>query len=361
MSIKGTRNALALWLFIAGQVVAAPSKAPDAIVVVLDCSANMGVDADGTDSMQRWQTAQRLLDNYLSDSARSTKNRVGLICVGHRLKWEGDAQRPDVVEQDDYLATSQGFATIGRLLPGDDVEKVIGMRPLGEQETAVLKPKLLALKPWGERPIHQALVQALSELAQEPASSNRRIVVLTSGANRAQRSRLSGSNDVVLSALQHALVPIHVIYVGDDAQAKETEDSLRPFTEFAGGDFRRADSQADLTVAEVVHSPMGNLKSARRPKGTAVEATAGQPTTQIITGKVVLNGNPVTSATVSLLGTKIAPVKLDDSGRFVIRNVPLGSYQIKVRAIAQNQVRETSETLTVGAEQVDVSLDVKEK
>jgi Carboxypeptidase regulatory-like domain len=360
MSKTKSSIALALWLSIACQAVA-QSRPADAVVVVLDCSGDMDGSGESSDGAKPWQAAERMLDDFLRQSARGGKDRLGLICIGHRLKWEGDSAQPSVAEQDDYLAASQGFAAIGNLLPGDDVEKVIGLRSTSASDLAILKPRISALRPWGERPINQALVLALNELANQPADSNRRIVVLTSGANRARRSRQSASNDIVLSALQHAMVPIHVVYFGAEAQGGETETLLRPFTEFAGGDFRRAGEQVDLTLAQVVHAPVGAAKSSRRPKGSLVEASAGEPTSQIVSGKVVLNGNPVTTATVSLLGTKIAPVKLDDSGRFVIRDVPLGNYQIKVRAIAQNQVREFSENVTVGSQQVDLSLDLKSK
>jgi hypothetical protein len=153
-------------------------------------------------------------------------------------------------------------------------------------------------------------------------------------------------------------LPIHVIYFDDKDQAHESEQQLRSFTDFAGGDFGRTDSQTGLTLAQVVHAPIGGLKSSRRPKGTLVEASHGTATTQIITGKVVLDGHPVTSATVPQVGTDIPPINLDDSGRLAIRNVPPGNYQIKVHAIAANLCRLRSQNLTVGANAVDISLDV---
>ncbi|HEX3727012.1 MAG TPA: carboxypeptidase-like regulatory domain-containing protein, partial [Pirellulales bacterium] len=78
---------------------------------------------------------------------------------------------------------------------------------------------------------------------------------------------------------------------------------------------------------------------------------------------VVYYGKPVTSATITLEGTSIAPVKTDRQGRFLIRNVPVGAqYHVVVEAVARNYHREKSLDVAVeadGAEQPFLTIDVK--
>ena len=71
---------------------------------------------------------------------------------------------------------------------------------------------------------------------------------------------------------------------------------------------------------------------------------------------------PVTSATVTLEGTTIAPVKTDRQGQFLIRKVPAGrQYRVLVKGIAKNSFREKTVPLDLepeAEEQSFLSIDL---
>ena len=363
MSAKHFQRALTVLLIVLCARSSAEAVRPSSVVLILDCSKTMadGI-AEGVEDT-RWQVATNLLQSFLRDLGESENSRVGLYCIGHRVKWEDDSEQPNLLEQEGYLEASLGFAALKSLVPGDDVERLLPLRPFTDVESVMLAPRITALQPWGERPLNAAIAKALDDLASEPAASNRRIVVLTDGGNQQRLSQSTTSQEMVLAALRKSLVPIHVVYLGgDDERTKDTQRNLRQLAEFAGGSVSPVSTSDDVHLAQLLDArPQStNIAKDGKEKGTVTSTAGDQPVTQFVSGNVVINGHPVRMATVTLDGSSLAPVNADNTGRFVFHDVPVGHYQVKVQAIVQNRIRKKSQELVVSGDRAaEVSIDVK--
>jgi len=361
MFVRSIRRAWPLLLLAMCASLDAQTVRHTSMILILDCSASMGQSCPDDENTTRWQAAEATLQRLLNELAQSGDSRAAILCVGHRLKWEEGAEHPDLVEQDAYLQASVGFNALSGLLPGDDVERLQPLRPFSEQTMAILTPRIATLQPWGERPLNLAIIKALDELANEPATNNKRIVILTDGGDQRRMAQLAATTEMVIAALKQSLVPIHVLHFGSPAdQASKAGRDLRQLAEYGGGDVRLLAGKDEIHLADVTKSrDIVAIKSGAE-KGVAT-ATGQEPQrTRLVTGNIVLNGHPVGLATISLAGSDLPPVKADKTGRFVIRDVPLGQYKIKVQAIAQNRTRNKTQELNVtGDRAAEVTIDVK--
>jgi hypothetical protein len=356
----------------------APARADDAIgsvAFILDCSRSMTEPAcedpiavkqvSTTETSTRMQAADALLRSMLRELAAEPDSQVAVWLYGHRIVWEADVKHPDLLPQDAYLEATVGFGALNGLLPGDDVELVQPFKRFTLQENQQLKVRLDVVKPWGEKPLYLALTRALDALVDQPANAPKTIVVLTDGGNEQWLARHKTNHARVAAALREQLVPIHFIHFGPLPEDNDpAEQELIDLAEQGGGSLKHATATSEITVAQVITSSR-QIAAAEEPAEDGLEAKTvpARPVERTISGSVVYYGKPVSSATITLEGSDIPPVKADRQGRFLIRQVPAGrKYRVLVQAVARNHAREKSLDLNVDADsqqQPFLTIDVK--
>ena len=354
---------------------------PGSIAFILDCSHDMSEEAEAapdtvrqvsnTEAPTRLEAADDLLREMLRELAGQPNCRVGVWLYGHRLVWEQDVKHPDLLSQDAYLEATVGFGALNGLLPGDDVEQVQSFKPFTLQDAQQLNVRLDTLKPWGEKPLYLALTRAMDALVDQPAAEPKTIIVMTSGRNEQWLARYKTSRERVAGALRNNLVPIHFLHFGPPPEQDDpAESELRELAAQGGGSLMHVTTATEISVADILSN---SRKVAAETVTTGDEgdeegdepadAPPARPVDRTISGSVVYYGKPVTTATITLEGTDIAPVKTDRQGRFLIRKVPSGrKYHIVVKAVARNHAREAALDLNVAAdadEQPFLTIDVK--
>ena len=116
-------------------------------------------------------------------------------------------------------------------------------------------------------------------------------------------------------------------------------------------------------VPTVQTGDTGEEVDAKIAAAKAILATPAKPADRTVSGSVVYFGRPVSTATITIEGTNIPPVKTDRQGRFLIRNVPAGrQYKVRVKAVALNTIRDKLTDMDVVAdseEQPFLTIDLK--
>ncbi len=234
--------------------------------------------------------------------------------------------------------------------------------------------KLDALQPWGEKPLYLAIARAMHELSNEPPTSATAIIVLTDGDNHQGLARHRVTHEQTLAALTRQLVPIHFIEVGPAPKSDDvTEKRLHEVADRSGGTVVHANGTDGMLVEQILSGShrvtLAEKPAAAGPKAsevaTEVEAARAllKPVERSILGSVTYAGRPVLSATLTLEGAGIPPVKADRQGRFLIRRVPSGrSYKLHVEAIARNKFQDKDIDVTVESadrEQPFLSIDLQ--
>jgi len=203
---------------------------------------------------------------------------------------------------------------------------------------------------------------------------------LTDGGNQQKLARHKPTHQSMLDALSHNIVPIHFLHVGESADASDpVETELRELAEQGGGTLVHIRPTDALSVKEVLSSSRklaaapavptvqtgdtGEDVEAKIAAAKAILATPAKPADRTVSGSVVYFGRPVSTATITIEGTNIPPVKTDRQGRFLIRNVPAGrQYKVRVKAVALNTIRDKLTDMDVAAdseEQSFLTIDLK--
>ena len=351
---------------------------PGSIAFILDCSHDMSEEAEAapeivrqvsnTEAPTRLEAADDLLREMLRELAGQPNCRVGVWLYGHRLVWEQDVKHPDLLSQDAYLEATVGFGALNGLLPGDDVEQVQAFKPFTLQDAQQLNVRLDTLKPWGEKPLYLALTRAMDALVDQPAAEPKTIIVLTSGRNEQWLARYKTSRERVAGALRNNLVPIHFLHFGPPPEQDDpAESELSELAAQGGGSLTHVTTATEISVADILSNSRKvaaeTVTTGDEDGDEPADAPPAKPVDRTISGSVVYYGKPVTTATITLEGTDIAPVKTDRQGRFLIRKVPSGrKYHIVVKAVARNHARDAALDLNVTAdsdEQPFLTIDVK--
>jgi Mg-chelatase subunit ChlD len=353
-----------VWFLLAAVTLSrvAAADTSRAIVFVLDCSKSMDAPAISGPVKEvsqggapaRMDVAKQTLVRLLEDAA-ADNCQVSLWLYGHRVKWQDNIREPELVEQTDYLQASVGFNALNGLLPGDDIEQVFPFKALAVPDVQELDPRLAEVKAWGERPMYATMTRVLDDLSSLPPGTQKNIVLLTDGGNRQWLAKHKPAYQDVMMALNRHLVPIHVLHFGTP---DTDEPRLKEMAEHGGGSLCHVDRETKITLADILTNKAAQAVAADTPrppldpaKAEAVAAATslltGKTTEYSVSGTVVFYGRPVTSATISVLGTDVAPVKTDRQGSFLLRKVPSGTHQIQINAIAKNAYRDKTVDLTI--------------
>jgi len=168
------------------------------VAIVFDCSGSMGERLP--DRRTRLEAGREAVAEILGIMAREGGWNASLWLYGHRTRWtrdrrgrfqagltaEGERQR------DAAVADGGGF----RLLPGDDVERVLDMQPLSPLSVLQFRTVLDRQQPGGETPLYRAIAEAIRvDLGgREPGPAH--VVVVTDGANDQTGGTITSSGDV---------------------------------------------------------------------------------------------------------------------------------------------------------------------
>jgi hypothetical protein len=202
--------------------------------------------------------------------------------------------------------------------------------------------------------MYATLTRVLDDLSNLPAGTQKNIVLLTDGGNRQWLAKHKPAHQDVMMALNRQLVPIHILHFG----TPDTDEArLKDMAEHGGGSLTHVDMESKVTLAELLtNQPVA--AEAEKPKVAADPAKAeavaaatsllqGKTAEYSLSGTVLYYGKPVTSATIVVLGTDVAPVKTDRQGAFLLRKVPSGKHQIQINAVARNSYRDKTIDLSI--------------
>jgi hypothetical protein len=351
-------------LLLPGRSLEAVDASP-CVAVILDCSHSMATEM-ATDartdvvaalgrraSGSRMDVAKDVLKTQFDELASSGSSRVALWLFGHRLAWETDVQEPNLLEQTEYLEQSLGFNILSELLPGDDVELARPMIKLEPESLQPLYMKLGVVKPWGEEPLYLALVRSLDNFGRQVASADRRIIVITDGANQQGLSKFLTTKAQVLEAVDRRPVAVHIIRLGDEEISRQSEAELKQIATHSHGSYARA-----LTANELTEKLAEALDEAADPK-----ETTPSPTSTVSTGAPEKPEAPkfqTVEGTVSLYKRTVRGAKVvleadgdqrqtftDGDGKYEFKSVPEGSYTLRCEATVKNIIRDRSQPIRV--------------
>jgi hypothetical protein len=370
------------------------------VAFVLDCSRSMeepyaqagSLPVSGRRTVTRLDAARHVLGTTLDNLGASGSSRVSVWFFGHRLAWEAGTDRPNLMEQNDYLSQTQGFPSLADLMPADDVEAARALAPFAAADAAALQLRLRTLKPWGEDPLYLALDRALDNFDRRVPARSAKIVVLTDGGNRqvtSSRSRVALSE--VLQLLSSKPVEVHFIMLNPEVDPL-AERELREIAARSWGSYRSAHTTADLAQAmdDVLHDqppaeenrpslrvvtgrpatdppadgtrPAATIPASGRPAERIPEAQPAPPPPrpQTIRGTVIFYKQPVQRAKVTLEGTTLTATT-DAAGRFTFANVPAGTFVVKVQATVKNRIRTAIKEVVVdplGSQPLQVEMEL---
>lgn len=343
--------------------VYAAGEQPYAVTIILDCSRSMAESAGSASAdaqpptengQSRFDVAKRATLQLLTRLS-GQGHQVGLVLYGHRLGWEQGVEDPDLVEQIDYLGNTNSFQVLSSLTPGDDVETVLGPGRLSDQEFERLRLRAELLRPWGEKPLHLAISQALDYYIRKRHDVNPLVIVLTDGGDRQGLARVRRGRDEVIATARRRGVPVHVIGVGlDESENSDDVHELRSLATATDGEIhlestaeRILDSVADIVRPAPTQEKELPVNIVRDARDGSVKPVAQRPPPVEITGAVTYYGRPVRNADVTLQGEVERIVKTDREGKFIFREVPPGKYAITANGIAKNAFRKNKLEIAV--------------
>ena len=315
LRVASITKSVALWMLVAAVLagsrpsIAAEALRASSIILILDCSKSMGGAFALRDDVTRLGRAKEILDAQMHEAAAAGGSRIGFYCLGHRLRWQEGVDKPDLQPQDGYLQASLGYGALRTLLPGDDIERLLGLRPFDDIQAALLVPGIRALEAWGERPVNLALIKALDELSSE-TSASKAIVLLTDGGPSSAKGSVDISQEMVVDALKHCLTPIYVIDLGDNAETEPSQCKLREIAELGGGTIVKAPSTEPISLVSLLRqsqlAALGKTDTGEPVTAGHRQVGARRLNSYRVLGKVVYYGRPVSAARISLSGAESA-------------------------------------------------------
>lgn len=298
---------------------------------VFDCSGSMDKDTPG--GRRRFDVGRQAFVEILKAMAESGNWDASVWLYGHRTRWDAATKPAQPAFSPAGLRQQAAARQAGRpfdLRPGEDVEQVLAMQPLGRGQSRTISDVLNGLQPAGETPLYLAMQKALAGDATAVAAGEAwRVIVITDGVNDQYQGPFTTAAQVrdTLQSVgrgRAGRVPIDVIAL--DLRPKPGEqaafDELKTLVRDTGGQFRDA---ADLS--KLMESLRDFLQLARWElvdgRGTARPAEVGASLTVEPPGRaeppipysVRLEGRPQTAARIAVAGGESLElfVSADDS------------------------------------------------
>lgn len=277
------------------------------IVFVLDCSASMFAEvpseAPGSLPLSKLEVAKSALTEMLDELAQAQEARVGVHFFGHRLGWSRQAPTRLLTEPDYALPIPESVS------PSTDVEEVLPLGRFTPTEAGYVRRRLDTLQPWGQSPLHFAILKSLVDFDDDDSDTNQSVVVITDGVNyqftpAAQATANTGATSLstTLSRLKERSVPVHILGFGiDQASRTEAAAQFEAIAQQTGGSYHLADNGRDLI--ELLKTQLGPGRFSLLPL-----ATDGKTVTpEQATPQYSLND----TATLNLAGPAPVPMQVE--------------------------------------------------
>lgn len=300
-------------------VVQGRRRQPASVVFVLDASYSMrdpipGVESAGqATEIPRIDAAKDALRRMMTQLALTGDARVGVRVFGHRVGWT-TSEPTQILPQANYTRPFPPDLT-----PAEDVELILPLGRFDDSVAAEVEGIIEQVQPWGQSPLYLALRQALDDFSGENPDAERRIVVVTDGANYQFNALQPTTRDDVLSVAEGRKIPIHIVGFGIPAtEAAAAEEDFQAIAEQTGGSFVTVENATSLiaSLEELlgptefrVAGPQGELFGPARV-GTQVEIT---PTPTSAADFTVLAAGA--ERQLALSGGEAVELQLDRGGR----------------------------------------------
>lgn len=263
------------------------------VVFILDCSWSMNESArleaagarqpdvrdaeteennnEQDSKVRRIDVAKYALDAMLTQLAKQKDFWVGVYFFGHRRAY---IRGLDKTEDQKAYANAENIPD--KVEPSTDVEQVVNLGRFTERQRNHVSGLLKTVKGWGVTPLYLAMMQAITDLAQDKDESQKSIVVITDGRNYQFNAENPTNLQDVLAALENRNISIHIVGFEnirrEDAAAVEEFEALARRT---GGRFTEV-SEATALVRALQRSLGPNEYLVRDVEGKIVQDKAGQ-------------------------------------------------------------------------------------
>jgi len=231
-------------------VVQGRRRQPASVVFVLDASYSMrdtipGVESAGqATEIPRMDAAKDALRRMLTQLAMAGDARVGVRIFGHRVGWT-TSEPTQILPQPNYARPYPPDLT-----PAEDVELVLPLGRFDESVASELDDILAEVQPWGQSPLYLALRQALDDFTGEDPDAERRIVVITDGANYQFNALQPTTRDDILALAAGRNIPIHIVGFGVPAsEAAQASEEFRAIADQTGGSYVTVENATSLIAS----------------------------------------------------------------------------------------------------------------
>lgn len=228
-------------------VVQGRRRQPASVMFVLDASFSMrdlipGVESAGqATEIPRMDAAKDALRRMLTQLAFAGDARVGVRVFGHRVGWT-TSEPTQILPQTNY-----GRPFPPDLSPAEDVELILPLGRFDDSVAGEIDEILAQVVPWGQSPLYLALRQALDDFTGENPDAERRIVVITDGANYQFNALSPTTRDDVLSLAEGRNVPIHIVGFGIPAgEVADATTDFQAIAERTGGSYVPVENATSL-------------------------------------------------------------------------------------------------------------------
>ncbi|MEM8669148.1 MAG: vWA domain-containing protein [Planctomycetota bacterium] len=237
------------------------ARQQSSIVFILDCSASMGDPVPGelltSVPQSKLEVAKSMLSALLNELGRGESARVGVRFFGHRLGWSTTSPLKLLSSPTAALPADQTRT------PSTDVEEILPLGRFDSTEAAKVDRRLDEIIPWGQSPLHLAILESMEDFVDDDLETDRGIVVITDGVNY----QFTPSSQVAVDAaptgletllrrLEGSSVPINILGFGvapDERSA--AAEAFNAIAEATGGRYQTVDNGRDLL--EVLQSRLG--------------------------------------------------------------------------------------------------------
>ncbi|MDZ4779694.1 MAG: vWA domain-containing protein [Planctomycetia bacterium] len=231
-------------------VVQGRRRQPASIMFVLDASYSMrdpipGVESAGqATEIPRIDAAKDALRRMMTQLALAGDARVGVRVFGHRVGWT-TTEPTQILPQPNYARPYPADLT-----PAEDVELILPLGRFDDSVGAEVEDILQQVQPWGQSPLYLALRQALDDFSGENPDAERRIVVVTDGANYQFNALQPTTREDVMSLAAARRIPVHIVGFGiPTGELAAAENDFQAIAEQTGGSYVTVENATSLIAS----------------------------------------------------------------------------------------------------------------
>ena len=237
------------------------AKQQSSIVFILDCSASMGdpvpSESQFSEPKSKLDVAKSMLSSLLNELGRGESARVGVRFFGHRLGWSTTSPLKLLSSPTAALPADQTRT------PSTDVEEILPLGRFDSTEAAKVDRRMDEVIPWGQSPLHLAILESMQDFVDDDREADQGIVVITDGvnyqftpANQVAVDAAPTGLETLLRRLEGSSVPINILGFGvAPAERSVAAEAFNAIAEATGGRYQTVENGRDLL--EVLQSRLG--------------------------------------------------------------------------------------------------------